>query len=97
MSGPSTSSGLKSSSVAIVARPARVMSCVVLADGTNAATVTLYDNASAASGTELLKIVVDAGLVYELFHTDGGVEANNGIYAAISGTGAACIVHYRDL
>lgn len=95
MSQPSTSSGLKSSSVAISARPSRIMAIQVLADGTNAATLTVYDNASAASGTEVSKVIVDAGLTYELFYIDGGVQCNNGIYASVSGTGAAYIIFYQ--
>lgn len=96
MSGnPSKSSGLKSASVVISARPARVKSVIAIADGTNAATVTVYDNPTAASGTEMVQIIVDAGLTYEMFQNDDGVEALTGIYLSISGTGAKAIVHYQ--
>jgi hypothetical protein len=96
MGNPATSSGLKSSDAVICARPCKIKSIIALADGTNAATIVLYDNKSAASGTELVKIVVDAGLTYELFHIDAGVEALNGAYLDLTGTGAAAIVHYES-
>lgn len=94
-SSTAKSSGLKSSSAVIAARPAVVKSVQAIADGTNAATITVYDNASAASGTELCQIIVDAGLTYEFFANDDGVEAFNGLYLSLSGTGAKAIVHYK--
>ena len=89
-----TSSGEKTSSAAILAMPGALQTVVVTADGTNQATVILYDNASAASGTILARVIVDAGLVFESLHLTIPVVALNGIYASISGTGAACVVHY---
>lgn len=94
---PSTSSGLKSSDAVISARPCRIMSIIAVADGTNQATIDLYDNATAGSGTLLAKIVVDAGLTYELFHIDGGIAASNGAYLDLTGTGAGAIVHFAPL
>ena len=94
MSQPANSSGLKSSSAAITTKPARLVSVIAIADGTNAATVTIYDAAS-ATGTALAQIIVDAGLTYEMFQCDDGVMANTAIYCDISGTGAKAIVHYK--
>lgn len=91
------SSGLKVADAAIAARPARLHSVQVIGDGTNAATAIIYDNASAASGTVLAKIVVDAGATYEDWLSEVGVEALNGIYLDISGTGAEAVVHYSLL
>lgn len=90
---PATSSDLLSASAAIMVYPGRLMGLTVLTDGTNAATVTIYDNASAASGLVLAKLIVPgatSSVAQRL--PDFGVVANNGIYASISGTGAACIV-----
>lgn len=90
-----TSSGLQNADAAIAARPARLLGLQVVGDGTNAATVVVYDNASAASGTVLAKVVVDAGLVEA--HPAlpiGGVCANKGIYVDVTGTGAEYIVYY---
>lgn len=95
MSNPANTSGLKSADAVIMAMPGRLMGCLVLADGTNAATITLYDNASAASGTVLAKYVVDATLTSEAPTLPSeGIICNNGIYADVTGTGAEFIVYY---
>lgn len=92
---PATSSDLLSADTAVVARRCLLRSLVVLADGTNAATVTIYDNATSAAGKVLAKVIVDAGLTYESFSpSEYGVEASNGLFADVSGTGAAYIVYY---
>lgn len=93
--GPSTSSGLKTADVAILAGPGRLRGLHVGADGTNAATVILYDNASAASGTVLAKIIVDATLTAaDAVIPTEGIICHNGIYADVTGTGAEFIVYF---
>lgn len=90
-----TSSGLKSADAVIMAMPGRMFYVQLLGDGTNAASLVLYDNASAASGLVLAKLSLDAGLVQsEPFAVEAGVVANNGIYADVSGTGAEYIVYF---
>lgn len=89
-----TSSGLKSADAAIYAAECKLHGLFVLTDGTNAATVVLYDNASAASGTELAKYVVPGASLSGYVHFDCPVGASKGIYADVSGTGANYIVHY---
>lgn len=93
MRGPAKSSGLKAASAAIVSGPGLLRGLMVEADGTNAATVIVYDAAS-ATGTELAKIVVDATLTYESVVFESGISADTGIYLSISGTGAKAIVLY---
>jgi hypothetical protein len=88
------SSGLKSADAAILAQSGELHGLTVLADGTNPATVVLYDNASAASGTVLAKIIVDATATSEVWTPVAPIECVNGIYADVSGTGAEFIVHY---
>jgi hypothetical protein len=95
---PSTSSGLKTSSAVIMSMPGTLMG-LQLIPGSDLATVTLYDNnAAAASGTVLAKMVldptIDAGS-RELVIAESGVVCNRGIYMVISGTGAAAIVNYN--
>lgn len=92
-----TSSGLKTADGVIVNRPCRLHGIMVGADGTNAATVVLHDNASAASGTVVAKAIVDATATHENWHSDVGVECSNGLYLNIDGTGAEVIVHYSLL
>ena len=93
MSCPATSSGLKSADGAISTLPARLKALIVEADGTNKATAIVYDNPSAASGTVLAKLVVNAG------DTSGAIVnldviANKGLYLDVDGDGAAAIVHF---
>lgn len=92
---PATSSGRKTADAAIAARPCLLKSVILEGDGTNACNVTLYDNASAASGTVLAKVLLQAsGPTCIVFDSAGGVEASNGIFADVTGTGAAYIVHF---
>lgn len=91
---PALTSGLKTADAAILNQSGHLHSLMVIADGTNAATVVLYDNASAASGTVLAKIIVDATSTFESFTALEGIECANGIYADVTGTGAEYVVHY---
>lgn len=71
---------------------------ILLGDGTNAATVRIYDNASAASGTSLAELVVAASTTNRTetwMAPGGGVPASAGIYADLTGTGAVVYVYYR--
>lgn len=96
MSNPSTSSGLLSSDSVVSNMPGRLHCVTVLTDGANAATVVVYDNASAASGTVLAKIIVAAADRSAVFSPhDEGIVVNNGIYLDITGTGAEAIVHFN--
>ena len=89
MGSPATSSGRKTADAVIAARPCKLMSVTLEGDGTNACDITLYDNASAGSGTVLAKILLPAsGAKYEQFSSNAGVVALNGIYADVTGTGA---------
>lgn len=99
-SNSGTSSGLLAASQAVMGGNSspcsgRLLSIHLIADGTNAATVTIYDNPSAASGLVLAKLSIPAGETYVDAHLPGdGMVANQGLYASLSGTGAACIVGY---
>jgi hypothetical protein len=67
----------------------------VYADGTNEATVTLYDSITAASGTLLTKQIVKAGDKF------GGrpfskLKFKTGLYLTVTGTGAACHVEIEE-
>ncbi len=94
MSGTSSiSSGLQTADAQIYTGRGTLQALTVITDGSNDATVTLYDN-TAASGTVLAKLVVDGtantGFQSWNFHC----RCLNGIYADVSGTGASYIVHY---
>lgn len=91
---PAKSSGSQTADAAIAARTSVLHSAILIADGTNAASIIIYDNPSAASGTVLARISIPAGGTYQLFHSMSGVEAFTGIYADVTGTGAVYIIHY---
>lgn len=89
------SSGLKAAAAAAVIKASTgiLRGITVYTNGTDDVTVVAYDNASAASGTELAKIIV-AG-------EDGSggvigieVEAKNGITLSIVGTGGSALAYY---
>ena len=91
------SSGKQASSVAVCTVPCLVTMAKVMTDGTNIANLKLYDHASAATG--------DIKDEWPLAGADlfgGGVYGfpmimQNGIYAALTGTGASFIIHYLEL
>lgn len=87
------SSGTKTASGVMMAGPGRLFGVLVQPDGTNAVTMTIYDNASAASGTKLTPTMTFAG--------DGGlqewkpaiepVDCFNGVYVEVSVAGAGTV------
>ena len=90
----SRSSGLKTAGAVISAGRNRINAITLLGDGTNAASLIIYDNASAASGLVLAKVtqLATTRLTHILF--DNPVFAENGLYADVTGTGAEYIVYY---
>lgn len=97
--GPATSSDLQTSSkaiAAVAAVPATLMGAMLVSDGTNAATLTVYDNASAASGLVLAYLTVPASPTETVVQLNlpKEIAAKNGIYASVSGTGAKYVIYY---
>lgn len=92
---PVTTSGLLTADTAVLARPGRLKHVMLIADGTNAATVIVYDNATAASGNVLAKLSIAATGTHQFVQFDAaGVECNAGIYADVTGTGAAFVIGF---
>lgn len=89
----STSSGLIAADGAIRAQPC-TLTCVQLIGGSDAATVVIYDNPSAASGTVLAKLKVAAETSVSVSF-ESPVLANYGLYADVTGTAVGCIVSYE--
>ncbi len=100
-SNSATSSGLLAASAVVMGGNSspcsgRLLSLALIGDGTNACTITIYDSPSAATGLVLAKLALAAGEAYVDAHLPGdGIVANSGLYASLSGTGAACIVGYN--
>lgn len=91
-----TSSGLKASSAVIYARPA-MLHGVTLLQASTACTLIVYDNATTNAGTaaEQVNNTVNSSTVsVKLNHP---VECANGIYAAVTGTGANYIIHFSPM
>ena len=88
------SEGEKTASAVISGVPQSFQGALVFTNGSNAATLTIYDNASAASGKVLLKVVVvGADLMGGAFPSFGIEKGANGLYAELSGTGASFILY----
>lgn len=75
----------------VSASPSRAIAAVALAGGSAASTLILYDNATEASGTILLKLAAATG-TSAVFTPAAPVTVANGIYADISGTAANATV-----
>ena len=75
------------------ASPGAVVAVVLTAGTGAAASLILYDNASAASGTKLLTLRAPQGESVP-FTPAAPIKAANGIYADIGGSGAAAYVAY---
>ena len=65
-------------------------SVLVLTNGTNDATVIIYDN-TAASGKKLFEATVTGASNQAFFSFNNPVQVEKGMYLDITGTGASCI------
>lgn len=91
------SSGRNTADAAIKASAGKVWGVTLEAAAADSYVI-LYDNASAASGTVLAKVMIDVSLEGSTStkHISlPGVPASNGIYADVNGTSAAYIVYYE--
>lgn len=93
---PCQSSGLKSASAAIVARPC-LLHGITLLQASAACTIIVYDNATTNAGTAVEQINNNTNTSTERSRFNNPVVCNNGIYAAVTGAGANYIIHYSDL
>lgn len=97
MGSPATSSGLITSATQVSLLSCRLQSLQVNTDGTNPATVIVYDseNSTTSGKTILAKAIVPGLQGGEFRHfNDDGIYASRGLYVTISGTGAEAIVAY---
>jgi len=87
------SSGIVTSDSAIITESGVLVAIIVFTDGVNDATVVVYDNDSAASGTVLGKVIVKGA-----DNMGGELKINarvtNGIFVDVSGTGAEVLIRY---
>lgn len=78
----------------ILAAPGELHGVVATPDGTNAVVVTVYDNASAASGTVLASLRSPAASTAQLGF-DPFLRVANGITINVTGTNAKVYVYYN--
>jgi hypothetical protein len=87
--------GLITASGVLSATPKTLCGVLIIADGTNPATITLYNNKQEASGEYLWPpITVAAGEYYGGAMFPFLVLADQGIYVSVSGTGAKVFPYY---
>jgi len=89
----SKSTGVLNADTLISTGRNRINALTVLTDGTNLATVDLYDN-TAGSGTIAVKGMCLGASRINHFVFENPVMVENGIYADVTGTGATFIVFY---
>ena len=89
------STGTLTSSTSVATVAGQLTGVLVLTDGTNAATITLYDNKSTSSGTVLFTATVPGTAYFGGATWEIPVRFTNGVYATISGTGASYIVYIQ--
>jgi len=88
-------SGVKAADAVILAVRGYFHGIEIITDGTNNASVIVYDNASTASGTVIFQgTILGANNFGGVIFIDP-VEMFNGIYIDMTGTGMSFIVYYR--
>ncbi len=88
MAGRSRSSGLLNAGTTVVASGTNTLSgVVVISDSVNPATITVCDNASAASGTILARLTATTNTGANSMAMITPVRAENGLVVQITGTG----------
>lgn len=88
MSGRARSSGILSAGTTTVSNTANTLSgVIVLSDAADDATITVYDHASAASGTVLAKLVATSATGANSLALATPIRAENGLTVVVAGTG----------
>jgi len=97
MRGPTCiSSGLKEADAAIMATPGYFFGVLLRTDGTNEATIALYDDPDSADGTVLAAFGVPGADLARYWEAPCGtpIWCSHGIWADVTGTDAKYYVYY---
>lgn len=81
------SSGVLTTNTAVAGGRNYVSSVIAGGDGTNVATISIYDGTS-TGGLLLLTLYVKAGDRQAIYNPPRSIQVDNGIFASVSGTGA---------
>jgi hypothetical protein len=94
--GPSTVSPVITVQTLVVVSGPALLSNIMLHPGSAASTLTIYDNASAGSGTILaiLQAVANGSTVIFPFD-DSPPQSKNGLTCVVTGTGAQAQIYYQ--
>jgi len=94
-----STSGEQTATASVLSRPGYFIGIMVATDATNAVTVSIFDNATAATGTELIPttvITTSATDRAQIVLLPFGVKFENGIYVEITTNGTVgYVVYYR--
>lgn len=90
------SSGVKSADAAICTGSAYLVGVTIKTDGTNFVTLTLHDNATAASGVSRFSAIVPGASYSGNFEFGKSIMFYSGIYADVTGTGAEYSVYFIE-
>lgn len=89
MAGRSRSSGILAAGTTVISTgPNTLSGVVVISDSINPATITVFDNASTASGTVLARLTATTNTGANSMAMITPVRAENGLVVQITGTGA---------
>lgn len=89
----SISTGVQNADALLWTGRNRVNAITVLTDGTNTATVELYDNTAASGTKRVVGKCLGANLINHIIF-ENPVLFESGIYADVTGTGATYIVFF---
>lgn len=87
-------SGVMGSSDVVTASRCKLVSIHVTSNSANTNVIKIYDNASAASGVEIVQINTNAANNVTAFNQEydmHGVIAANGLYCSITGSGSCSV------
>lgn len=94
--GPSTASALITVQTLTVCAGPALLCNLMLHPGTTASTLTIYDNASAASGTVLAQLqAVASGNSIVFPFDDSPPQSKNGLTCVVTGTGATAQIYFQ--
>ena len=89
-----SSSGLKTDDALIASGIKQLCGIMVITNGSNDATIILYDSGTGANGTVLFKATIASAANFGGATFTNVIRTTKGIYADVTGTGAAYIVYY---
>jgi hypothetical protein len=92
---PSTPSVVLTVQTVVVCAAPALLTAVMLHPGSAASTITVYDNATAGSGTVLAVLQGTANGATQIIPFDSPVNAKNGITATVTGTAAQGQVYFQ--